>query len=198
MRTTLVLLALAAAATLGVVMLLHDEKPSDRHGSVSLVGDSLNVGVEPYLRSELEGWRVESDDRVGRPTAEGLEVLQAHAASLAPWVVVSLGTNDPVGDVEEFGASVAKALALAGADRCVVWLTVHRDGEAYEPFNDVLRRQARDNDSLVLVDWAKLVRDDPTLLAADAVHGTETGYAKRASLVAKAVRSCSPAAADST
>ena len=40
-------------------------------GAVTLVGDSLNVGIEPYLREELDGWTVDAHDRVGRSTAGG-------------------------------------------------------------------------------------------------------------------------------
>ena len=70
---------------------------ADDTGALTLVGDSLNVGTDPWLREELPRWDIDAHDRVGRTTAEGIEVLRERGAALAPVVVVSLGTNDPDG-----------------------------------------------------------------------------------------------------
>lgn len=186
------LLALAALLLgAGAYLLLRDEVgAAPTSGRVGLVGDSLNVGIEPYLGDFLPGWELEADDVVGRSTAAGLEALERAGSGLAPRVVVSLGTNDAASDADGFASRVARAMGLAGPRRCVVWATIHRDGDAYESFNDVLRAEARARSNLVLVDWARMVADDPALLAADGVHGTENGYAARAEAVADAVRSC--------
>src|SRR5262249_39212349 len=66
-----------------------------QRGAVSLVGDSLNVGVEPYLQEALDGWTIATDDVVGRSTETGLEHLREKGAGLGQYVVISLGTNDP-------------------------------------------------------------------------------------------------------
>lgn len=178
--------AIAAAAFAAV----RDQRASEATGAVTLVGDSLNVGIEPYLRTELRGWELESHDRVGRSTAEGVQVLRTVGAELAPIVVVSLGTNDPEGTEGEFRALVAEALAIAGPSRCVVWATVVRDGEPRAGFNDVLSEAAASEPSLRLVDWAALVAGDETLLASDRVHGSPFGYARRAQETAVVVREC--------
>lgn len=186
----LVLVVVLLGAGGASLALGRDDDTGPARGAVSLVGDSLNVGIEPYLADELPGWTLDADDVVGRSTGEGLEALAGAGASLAPRVVVSLGTNDPAGDVEGFARDVREAMASVGPRRCVVWATVRRDGDAYEPFNDVLRAEADTRSNLVLVDWAGMVGRDPSLLAADGVHGTAEGYAARAAAVADAVRSC--------
>ena len=101
MRITLALvLAVAIAAAIVVARQSDDESSATDTGAVTLVGDSLNVGIEPYLAKELPGWRVDAHDRVGRATVEGVDELRALRRSLAPVVVVSLGTNDAEGSEE--------------------------------------------------------------------------------------------------
>ena len=192
MRTFLVL-ATAAAVAVALVTLrtdTDDDLPTVAGGDVTLVGDSLNVGTEPYLRDELAGWSIEAYDLVGRATAEGVEELRRVRAALAPIVVVSLGTNDADGTEEQFRALVAEALRIAGDDRCVVWATVVRDGNPRDGFNAVLVEAREAHPSLRLVDWAGIVDARPELLSADLVHGTPEGYARRAADTARAARDC--------
>jgi lysophospholipase L1-like esterase len=190
MRKLLVLVVLVAVAAV-VVVLARDDGGPERTGSVTLVGDSLNVGIEPYLADVLPGWRIQTDDEVGRGTTAGLEALHALGSRLSPTVVISLGTNDPVGSDDAFRASVAEALAFAGSRRCVVWVTIF-DGEPREELNRVLREAADANRNLRLVEWATMVEEEPELLAGDGVHGTAEGYSRRAEAVADAVRGCAP------
>ena len=196
LRILLVLATAAAAAAAVALVTLRtdtdDDTPTGAAGAVTLVGDSLNVGTEPYLRDELAGWSVEAYDLVGRATDEGVDELRRVRAELAPIVVVSLGTNDAAGTEEHFRALVAEALRIAGDDRCVVWATVVRGGSARDGFNAVLLEARETHPSLRLVDWAGLVDAEPELLAADLVHGTPGGYARRAADTARAVRACVP------
>jgi lysophospholipase L1-like esterase len=170
----------------------HDESAPRSVGTVALVGDSLNVGVEPYLSGALDGWQIIADDRVGRQTSEGIEEITAGRARLAPYVVVSLGTNDPPGAVETFRHDVARVTRLVGPNRCLVWATIWRDGKPNDAFNDVLRETASANRRLRLVEWAEMVEQHPDWLAPDGLHGSETGYRERARAIAGAVRDCAP------
>ena len=158
--------------------------------AVSLVGDSLNLGTEPPLRDALSGWTFHADDVVGRATATGVDHLRGAGSSLAPYVVISLGTNDPPADVEAFRSDVGEALRIAGPTRCVVWATIHRDGDAYTAFNDVLRDAAARNRNLRLVEWAEMIDKHPAWLAFDGIHGSPDGYAARADAIVAAMRSC--------
>jgi hypothetical protein len=58
-------LVLAVAIAAAVLIISRDEPTAAASGSVTLVGDSLNVGAEPYLRDELGGWTISAHDRVG-------------------------------------------------------------------------------------------------------------------------------------
>ena len=102
MRIAIALVIAVAIAVAAFAVVRHDRSESQTAGAVTLVGDSLNVGVEPYLDEELSGWRIDAHDLVGRATTEGIEELRALGAELAPVVVVSLGTNDPDGSEAAF------------------------------------------------------------------------------------------------
>jgi lysophospholipase L1-like esterase len=188
----LVVVAVAAAAAVEVARRgTSSSSPAPpRRAPVTLVGDSLNVGVEPYLQDELRGWRIGTDDMIGRSTATGIEHLRSMGAGLGRYVVISLGTNDPVDAVDAFETDAAEVLRLAGPSRCVVWATIHRDGDAYERFNAVLRDASAANGNLRLVEWASMVAEHPDWLAADGIHGSPAGYRARARAIVAAMRAC--------
>jgi len=165
-----------------------DEQPK---GSVTLVGDSLNVGIEPYLAAELPGWEIRHANEVGRRTDEGMSLMRSIRGQLAPVVVVSLGTNDVQDDGATFKRQVDDALALAGPRRCVVWSTVWLDGPN-DLFNRILRDAAARHPNLEVADWAALIESEPTLLAPDQVHGSPAGYERKAAQVADIARRCHP------
>jgi hypothetical protein len=191
MRLSLaIVLAVAIAVAVYAVKRPDDEPAAQSRGAATLVGDSLNVGIEPYLGDELPGWRLDAHDRVGRATQEGIDELRSLGRALAPVVVVSLGTNDPDGSEPEFRKLVDGAVALVGAQRCLVWATVVRDGTARAGFNSVLEEARSRHANVRLVDWAALVGKDRSLLAGDLVHGTPEGYARRAEATAGAIRDC--------
>lgn len=189
MRTLVPLTALICLALALVVVVRNSENAVT--GSVTMLGDSLNVGIEPYLAEELDGWEISGDNAVGRRTDEGVALLRALDGKLAPVLVVSLGTNDPQTDVGRFRSHVEQVLRLAGPTRCVVWSTIWLDGPN-EAFNRVLRQVAERRRNLEIDDWAALIEARPELLAPDRVHGSPAGYARRAEEIARIVRGCLP------
>ena len=192
MRISLALvLAVAALAVAALAVGRGDDRPAGSTiAAVTLVGDSLNVGTEPYLREALPGWRIDAHDRVGRTTREGVERLRALGGTLAPVVVVSLGTNDPDGSEGEFRRLVDEAIEIAGPGRCLLWATIVREGSGRTPFAIVLQEARAAHPNVRLVEWALMVAGDDSLLAADFVHGTPEGYRQRAEETARAIRAC--------
>jgi lysophospholipase L1-like esterase len=162
-------------------------------GTLTTVGDSLNVGIQPYLDEDLGGWSVDHHDQGGRRTQEGIDELQALGRDLGQVLVVSLGTNDFDGDPTTFRRQVEEVVARAGPRRCVIWTTIWL-GDGPHEFNDVLRGSAALHSNLHLVDWAAMVEEEPGLLAPDGVHGTPDGYARRAEEIARVARGCLPPA----
>jgi len=194
MRSSLLFATLLVVAAVVALLVARrdDDGARPTGGTVALVGDSLNVGVEPYLDEALPGFEVTANDRVGRQTQEGIEEIEQGRAQLAPHVVVSLGTNDPPDAVEAFRDDVARVTALVGPGRCLVWATIWRDGAPSDAFNAVLRDAAAANRRMRLVEWAEMVQTHPAWLAPDGLHGSETGYRERARAIAAAMRDCAP------
>ena len=190
MRLSLAIVLAVAIAVAVYAVKRPDDSPAQATGSATLVGDSLNVGIEPYLGDELPGWRMDAHDRVGRATQEGIDMLRSLGRGLAPVVVVSLGTNDVDGSEPEFRRLVNEALAIVGPRRCLVWATVVRDGTPRTGFNRVLEDARSAHRNVRLVEWAALVGEDGELIAGDLVHGTPEGYAQRAGETARAIRDC--------
>jgi lysophospholipase L1-like esterase len=190
MRLSLALVLAIAVGVAAFAVLGDDDGAPQDTGSVTLVGDSLNVGIEPELGKLLPGWQIDAHDRVGRATPEGIEELRDLDRRLAPVVVISLGTNDPDGSEREFRRLVDEAIDVVGPHRCLVWATIVRDGAARTSFNHELEEARSEHRNVRLVDWATLVARSPELLAADAVHGTPEGYERRAEETADAIRGC--------
>lgn len=195
LRLLLVAVAVAALAVAGFVLVDRGGGNERVVGSVTTLGDSLNVGIEPYLDEELDGWSIDHHNQSGRRTHEGIAELRALGRNVAPVVVVSLGTNDFDSSSATFRQQVEELLELTGPRRCVIWATIWFAGP--HEFNDVLRDAAGRHRNLELADWASLVEERPELLAADGIHGSPEGYARRAEQAAAIARRCLPAPAQS-
>jgi hypothetical protein len=171
--------------TAGTVPLLPVVPETVNTGPVFALGDSLTVGIEPYLPSLLSGWRVRFDAQVGRTTAEAIAIVRSHPSELAPTVVVGLGTNDDPSPAE-FAQHVDELMALLG-NRRVLWVNLNRAG--YESFNDVLAGATVRYPNLQLVDWATPYAENPQDQTSDGIHATEAGYQLRARIIASALTS---------
>jgi hypothetical protein len=160
-----------------------------------VVGDSLAVGMRPYLAGELSSWQVSIDGRVGRPLAEGMGVLAATSITNPSRTVlaISLFTNDDPTRTSALRSAIATSLSRVGADGCVVWATITRPpvgGVTYAAANRIITQAAADDERLRVVPWAAYTAAHPEVLAADGVHPSPDGYRARAALYAQAAASC--------
>jgi hypothetical protein len=167
-------------------------RPAAADGPVLVVGDSLSVGIEPYLGQELGGRPVTIDAKTGRPSPVGVEVLRSLISPEHEVVVFDLGTNDDPALPEVLAGDLESAKALA-AGRCLVIATINRpplNGVSDEGLNLAVERFAARNPEVEVVDWRGAVAADPSLLAPDGVHAVPEGYALRAGLFAQAIDAC--------
>ena len=156
-------------------------------------GDSLAVGTKPYLPKELRGWKVTQSAEVSRHANEGADVMRSYGHSLPRVIHVSLGTNDDPNQVDAFRAAVRDVMDVAGPHRCVVWTNIVRPpvaGASYAGFNRALLQESQSRENLRVVNWVRMVRENPQWVVGDGVHVNADGYRARAKAVARAVRRC--------
>lgn len=162
---------------------------------MTVIGDSLAVGMKPYLGAALPGWTVTVDGRVGRPLAEGMGLVSAAGLPSASSSVlaISLFTNDDPRGTAQLSSAIDASLRKVGANGCVIWATIARDpvgGVSYAAANALLARKAQSTPRLRLVDWAAYVAAHPGTLSAGNVHPGPAGYRARAGLYAAAAAGC--------
>ena len=156
--------------------------------TVLVVGDSLAVGMKPYLTPLLAPNAVVWDARSGRTTPQGLVRLRARLRQVRPRaVVISLGTNDG-SDPARFTERISKALRAIPPGACVVWADVYRPARKgpYHALNTALRAQAGRHHRLAVVDWHEAVARHVVRLP-DGLHPDSAGFAYRSRLFAAAL-----------
>ena len=181
------LLLAAAAPSSGVPV------DAARTRNLLVNGDSLAVGTAPYIPRALRRWRVTQSTAISRHAFEGASVMRAYGRRLPRVIHVSLGTNDDPRNLSGFRAAIRAVMAAAGPRRCVVWANIVRPpvaGASYAGYNRVLAQESKPRKNLRVVDWARMVRENPHWLAGDGVHVTASGYQYRARRVARSVRRC--------
>ena len=154
-----------------------------------VVGDSLEVGSGPYLRTAVPGATVDAEK--GRTSSEGVRVLGSLLDPSVEVIVFPLGTNDSPSNAGGLAANLAAVRQLAG-DRCVVVASLSRPpvgGVSVAALNQVVEQFAAEGNAQV-ADWRTVVRSIPSLLGGDRVHATGEGYSLRATLLAESVHAC--------
>ena len=158
--------------------------PAPPSGPVYVLGDSLTVGMAPYLPALLPGRSVEIDGKTGRTATEGLDILATRKAPLPSTVVMALGTND-VESPDEFTAVIDQTMALLGPRR-VIWVNIASPRS--QPFNVDLDAARTRYPNLEIIDWASVMAAHPEDLVADQIHNTDAGYRLRAEVIASALQ----------
>jgi hypothetical protein len=154
-----------------------------------VIGDSLAVGMQPYLREFLAGWGVDVDARAGRTLEEGMRVFGAEPDPERETVYAfSLFTNDDPANV----TALESAVRRSSSKGCAVWATLAGDAPPGEANARLVALAAASPDRLRIVRWADRVSRNRDWLT-DGVHATATGYRNRAALYAAAIKSCTPA-----
>ena len=195
-RVLLVLLVALTAAGCGTEEASRPQSIADpparaEEREVLVVGDSLADEVRNLLPAALPGWRVRIDAEWGRPLADGMRILARESAPPAI-LAISLFTNDDPRNVDALEAAVRATASRPGG--CAVWATIVAPayaGTSHAGANRLLRRLARDPAlKLELVDWARAVERDGSLMSGDDVHASPGGYRVRSRMYAAAIRAC--------
>ena len=185
MRRLAPVLAVALAGLAFAVAPTAAQRPEP---TVLVVGDSLAVGMKPFLTRLVAPNAVVWDARSGRTTPQGLVRLRARLRQVRPQaVVISLGTNDG-SDPARFTERISKALRAIPPGACVVWADVYRPARKgpYFALNQALRAQAARHHRMTIVDWREAVARHAVRLP-DGLHPDAAGFAYRSRQFAAAL-----------
>jgi hypothetical protein len=175
--------------------------PYGERPALVMIGDSLAIGTAAPLAADLPDWDVKADARVGRPLAEGMDILAgaslpSETGGARTLLAFSLYTNDAPIDVGRLEAAVRASVARLGARGCAIWATISRPGPrgaSYRPANARLLELAADPalaGRLLVVPWAEQAARHHGWKARDHVHATAAGNLARAQMYADAARAC--------
>lgn len=184
---------LAAVSTCLALLLAGAGFAAPTPRSVFHVGDSLAYGTSLYLQRYLPRWRITEKVDVSMQSYAVPGYVAAQGAGLPHIVIVSAGTNGSPAATSQFKADVRRVLRLAGPGRCVIWANIVRppyQGVTYDGLNRALADLDRRFKSLVVFDWAGMVRRNPSALADDGVHVAVPFYRKRAKALATLAKRC--------
>jgi hypothetical protein len=159
----------------------NGQTPAPVSGSVSAVGDSILLDIQPYLQTEVPAAHI--DGLVSRQFETGIAVVQAEraAGTLGTVLVVELGTNGSV-TASDFDAMMQ---AASGAKR-VVFVNINVPRSWMAPDNAVLAAGvARYPGVAELADWNALSTGHPEWFTPDQVHLQPAGAQALATLVAQ-------------
>lgn len=151
---------------------------------VTVIGDSVIVGVTPYLEKLVPGIVV--DGKVSRQMSDAVEVAQKLESrrKLGKTVIIQLGTN---------GSFSSKTLDLLlddlGDERQIVLINSRVPRKWQKNVNKTLDEAAKDRSNVKLIDWHSVSADKPEWFTKDGVHLTPEGAEVLASLINEAIQS---------
>ena len=183
-----------ARATRAITLELPPSEPPTRP-ELALIGDSLAQGTAPFLPGFLPDWRVTVDATRSRFLLEGIAIRETMRKPARRPVVLafSLFTNDHPSRASELAYWARQSLAGLPRGSCVIWSTIVRPrvgGVSYAEANRLLEQAAAEEPRLLVVPWARAVRNHPRWLRRDRVHATEEGYRARAEMYAALAKTC--------
>lgn len=150
---------------------------------VTAIGDSVMVGVEPYLKERLPGIVVEG--KVGRQMSQAREVIDKLKAQgrLGKQIILELGTNGP------FNKNQLRSLlqSLAGTQQ-VVLVTVRVPKGWQDTVNTNIKEIAGEFSNAKVVDWYSASEGKDDYFYKDGVHLKPDGAKYYASLLAEALQ----------
>ncbi len=115
---------------------------------VTMIGDSVTVGIAPYLQEKLP--RMTIDGKVGRQMSQANEEISTLAAggNLGDRVIIELGTNGPF-SLEQL-RSVLQSLSRA---KQVLLVTVRAPEPWVDSVNTTITEIGREFPNVQIVDW---------------------------------------------
>ncbi|KJK29094.1 hypothetical protein MMB75_20775 [Paenibacillus sp. P2(2022)] len=150
---------------------------------VTMIGDSVTVGIEPYLKEQLPKMTV--DGKVGRQMSQAVKVINELAAQgkLGDQVIIELGTNGPFSKNQLHDV----LQSLSGA-RQVILVTTRVPKGWQNTVNDTIAQVADEFSNVNVVDWYSASVGKDEYFYKDGVHLKPDGSRYYTSLLVAALQ----------
>ncbi|ANF97063.1 hypothetical protein [Paenibacillus bovis] len=151
---------------------------------VTMIGDSVTVGVAPYLKEQMPDITV--DGKVGRQMSQAGKVLRELAAqgNLGDRVIIELGTNGPFS--KDQLRSVLQTLSNA---KQVLLVTTRVPRGWQDTVNDTMEQTASEFKNVQVVDWYAASQGKDQFFYKDGIHLKPDGSRYYTSLLVQALKS---------
>ncbi|MDQ0049289.1 lysophospholipase L1-like esterase [Paenibacillus polymyxa] len=150
---------------------------------VTMIGDSVTVGIEPYLKEQLPNMTV--DGKVGRQMSQAVKVINELSAQgkLGDQVIIELGTNGPFS--KDHLRDVLQS--LSGAKQ-VILVTTRVPKGWQDTVNDTITEVADEFSNVSVVDWHSASVGKDEYFYKDGVHLKPDGSRYYTSLLVAALQ----------
>jgi peptidoglycan/LPS O-acetylase OafA/YrhL len=150
---------------------------------VTTVGDSVMLASAAALEQDLPGIYIYA--KVGMQMQTGVQLIQEMAANgiLRRFVVVGLGTNGAINASE-----IWQLREATGPHRELILINTYGPMSWASEVNNTLATGTWDKPHVALVNWARAISAQPSLLWGDGIHPQPSGARLYAGLVAAAIR----------
>ncbi|GIO40986.1 hypothetical protein J41TS4_07440 [Paenibacillus apis] len=161
---------------------LNHREPLTGEG-VTVIGDSVIIGVEPYLKEVLP--KIVVDGKEGRQMSQALDVIDKLQAQgkLGDQIILELGTNGP------FKKQQLRSLLESLSDKEQVLLVTTRVPKDWQDaVNANIQSVADEFSNVDVVDWYAASKDKADYFYQDGVHLKPDGSRYFASLLVEALQ----------
>jgi peptidoglycan/LPS O-acetylase OafA/YrhL len=149
---------------------------------ITLIGDSIGLGVIPYLEEYYPNLNTEAEE--GRQFFEAKGVIQQLLDNdeLAATVVIVLGSN---GLIKE--SHLRAIIELIGSDRKIVFVNTQVPRAWCSEVNSTLTAVTGDYGNAIIADWYSASLDQSEYFCSDEVHPSNAGSIVLAKVIAEAI-----------
>lgn len=160
------------------------EQPPVTKSAITAIGDSVMLGVSPYLEKSLPGIHI--DAVIGRQMRQADELIPALKSQNridGGIVIIGLGTNGAFSqkDLDSLLGPLNSAKQIL-----LINTRVPRDWE--QNVNGMLAKAAERNPKVTLVDWYSASKDHPEYFRSDGVHLEPEGAEAYTSMLLQAIK----------
>lgn len=159
------------------------QQPAINGEGITAIGDSVMIGIEPYLKEKLP--EITVDGKVGRQMSQATKVIHDLNAQgkLGEQIVIELGTNGP------FNKEQLRSLLQSLADAKRVILVTARVPKGWEDtVNRNIKEAAEEFSNTTVLDWYAASAGKDDYFYKDGVHLKPDGGRYYASLIVEALQ----------